>query len=102
MFTFLIFKELKNNLINISINAKHLVINKLASPSGAPFADANEAIFKLPLVTGKKKLNLHQKIQEYLHIYQYIYLFLLFDIFLHLEKWQNVFLHFISTFNFKL
>lgn len=76
MFTFLIFKELKNNLINISINAKHLVINKLVSPTGAPFADANEAIFKLSLVTGKKNTKFTSKnsrILTYLPIYLLVF-----------------------------
>ena len=48
------------------------MINKVVSPTGAPFADAKEAIFKLPLVTGKKKTKITSKnsrILTYLPIY---------------------------------
>ena len=51
MFAFFTFQA--TLLVNLLINVKDLVINRVISPTGAPFADINEAIFMLSLITEK-------------------------------------------------
>ena len=55
-----------------------MVIN----PIGAPNVDRNDATNTHPLVIDIKKLKSYKKSQEQLHIYQYIWLFVLIHVFL--------------------
>ena len=100
MFAFFTFQA--TLLVNLLINVKDLVINRVISPTGAPFADINEAIFMLSLITEKttRFISKNSRTLTYLPICVSRPHFSPIKK-NNLKKWRNLFFNFISTFNFR-
>ena len=69
MFTFFIFRLLKNNLTNLLHKVKNIVVNKFIISTGASVANTNYAIVTLPLVTEKATRLIQKKSRTFTYIY---------------------------------